>query len=110
MRRPAASRWPTPRRSTTSSRSQGEERRAPETLKYVAPSSRSARLFHHEDELWRRIGARAAKQWGHVTRDQLLEVGFTPARVGRWVQSGKLISVHAGVYAVGHPRAESMAR
>jgi very-short-patch-repair endonuclease len=44
----------------------------------------------------------AAKQGGHVTWAQLLEVGMTTRTVSRWVARGKLIRVYRGVYAVGH--------
>jgi hypothetical protein len=44
----------------------------------------------------------ADRQLGHVTRVQLLALGFT----SRWIESqiaqGLLIPVHTGVYAVGH--------
>jgi very-short-patch-repair endonuclease/predicted transcriptional regulator of viral defense system len=44
----------------------------------------------------------AARQGGHVTRDQLRIAGVSEATVTRWVSSGRLIRVHRGVYAVGH--------
>jgi hypothetical protein len=53
-------------------------------------------------ELSRNVQACAAKQGGHVTRDQLQEAGVSSATVTRWVASEKLIRVHRGVYAVGH--------
>jgi hypothetical protein len=45
-----------------------------------------------------------------VTRAQLLEIGVAPRTITQWVQSGRLITVHAGVYAVGHPEISSRAR
>ena len=44
----------------------------------------------------------AAKQGGHVTREQLLSSGLDPRTIKRWGANGKLIRVHRGVYAVGH--------
>jgi hypothetical protein len=47
--------------------------------------------------------ARAAdRQFGHVTRQQLLDLGVPSATVAFWSRNGRLIRVHAGVYAVGH--------
>jgi len=50
----------------------------------------------------RLVAALASRQHGLVTRAQLLELGFTTARIGRWLRSGRLVSLHTGVYAVGH--------
>jgi very-short-patch-repair endonuclease len=48
-----------------------------------------------------RIAAVAAEQHGVVTRRQLLELGLSPAAVGRRLKSGRLRQVHRGVYLVG---------
>lgn len=48
------------------------------------------------------IGELAARQHGVVARRQLLGAGIT-ARMVEWrVQRGRLLRLHAGVYAVGH--------
>jgi hypothetical protein len=52
----------------------------------------------------------AGRQYGHVTREQLLEVGVPPRTIGRWVNGRRLIRVHAGVYAVGHQQHSAPAR
>ncbi len=49
----------------------------------------------------RRIGTLAGRQHGVVTRSQLLELGLSPAAVGRRVGSGHLRPLHRGVYLVG---------
>lgn len=61
------------------------------------------------DRIARKIAQVAGRQYGYVTRSQLLEVGVGSAAVGRWAARGRLIRVHAGVYAVGHPRREAVA-
>lgn len=52
----------------------------------------------------RLIGEMAARQWGVVTRRQLLDAGLTRAMVGERVRRGQLVRLHRGVYAVGHER------
>jgi very-short-patch-repair endonuclease len=44
----------------------------------------------------------ADEQHGHITRTQLLGLGVASRTIGRWIAAGRLIVVHAGVYAVGH--------
>ncbi|MHB8657753.1 MAG: type IV toxin-antitoxin system AbiEi family antitoxin domain-containing protein [Solirubrobacteraceae bacterium] len=48
------------------------------------------------------VAALAHNQHGYVTRCQLLALGLSSAAIGRRVSSGRLIAMHAGVYAVGH--------
>ena len=51
---------------------------------------------------WWRIAELAAAQHGVVALGQLLALGAARQTVQSWVASGKLIQLHAGVYAVGH--------
>ena len=48
------------------------------------------------------MAARAAEQWGVVSRAQLRGAGIAPANVDYWVKAGRLRVMHRGVYAVGH--------
>jgi very-short-patch-repair endonuclease len=57
-----------------------------------------------------RIALLAAKQYGHVARRQLLALGLTPNEISKRITKGLLIPVFRGVYAVGHPRPEAIAR
>jgi predicted transcriptional regulator of viral defense system len=50
----------------------------------------------------RRLAAFAGRQYGVVTRSQLLRLGFSGSAVGRMARAGELQRVHRGVYAVGH--------
>lgn len=52
----------------------------------------------------------AARQHGHITRAQLLALGSSQRTIDRRIQSGALTRVHSGVYAVGYPRVEPVAR
>lgn len=46
----------------------------------------------------------AGPQHGYITRAQLLAIGVSPAAIKYRVAVGRLIPVHAGVYAVGYVR------
>jgi very-short-patch-repair endonuclease len=46
----------------------------------------------------------AARQWGVVTRRQLVTLGLGTHGIADWVHAGRLLRVHRGVYAVGHDR------
>jgi len=50
----------------------------------------------------REISALAGRQRGVVSRHQLLVLGLSGKAIGRRVAAGRLIPLHAGVYAVGH--------
>ncbi|HTX47095.1 MAG TPA: type IV toxin-antitoxin system AbiEi family antitoxin domain-containing protein [Solirubrobacteraceae bacterium] len=51
----------------------------------------------------RRIGTVAAKQYGNITRGQLLDLGLTPNDIQYRLRVGRLHPVFRGVYAVGSP-------
>ena len=58
----------------------------------------------------RQIALLAAKQYGHVTRTQLSRLGLSRTEIDKRIVKGLLIPVFRGVYAVGHPRPEAIAR
>ncbi len=64
-------------------------------------------------DIWRQISAIASEQYGVVSLEQLLSVGFTRRMVEVAVPSGRLRRLHRGVFAVGHiprdPRAPRLA-
>lgn len=45
----------------------------------------------------------AARQWGVITREQLIECGLSARTVTRWCSAGRLHCIHRGIYAMGHP-------
>jgi hypothetical protein len=49
-----------------------------------------------------RIARLAGRQWGVVTREQLLTCGLSSSAISRWVAAGRLHRLYPGVYAVGH--------
>jgi very-short-patch-repair endonuclease len=46
----------------------------------------------------------ASRQWGIVTRAQLIGLGMGTRGISDWVRTGRLIRLYRGVYAVGHDR------
>ena len=44
----------------------------------------------------------AARQWGVVALRQVLALGASRGAIAHWAQSGRLLRLHRGVYAVGH--------
>jgi very-short-patch-repair endonuclease len=51
----------------------------------------------------------AARQYGHITRAQLLGLEVSEYTVNYWLTNGRLVRVHAGVYALGHPERSPLA-
>ncbi len=51
----------------------------------------------------RRIATRAAGQHGVIGHDQVLRLGLGNSAISHRLVAGRLHTVHAGVYAVGHP-------
>ena len=49
------------------------------------------------------------RQYGHVSRRQLLDAGFSDGLIYSWLRRGRLHRVHHGVYALGYPRIEPIA-
>ena len=48
------------------------------------------------------IAELAKRQYGVVSRNQLLRLGLEPGAIGRRIRGGRLHQLHSGVYAVGH--------
>jgi predicted transcriptional regulator of viral defense system len=44
----------------------------------------------------------AGRQWGVVTRAQMLSLGLSTSVVDAWVRRGRIHRVHQGIYALGH--------
>ncbi|MGZ4170006.1 MAG: DUF559 domain-containing protein [Solirubrobacteraceae bacterium] len=57
-----------------------------------------------------KIARIADRQYGHVTRAQLLELAVPSATIAHWVSNRRLVRVHAGVYALGHQQHAAAAR
>lgn len=58
------------------------------------------------DAIDRRIGDLASRQFGVVSRPQLVQLGVTRSALLTRMRHGWLRPVHRGVYAVGHPQLE----
>jgi hypothetical protein len=50
------------------------------------------------------LAALAERQWGLVTRAQLVDAGLRERGIAEWVRSGRLRRLYRGVYAFGHDR------
>ena len=59
--------------------------------------------------LFAAVTALAGRQRGVVSRVQLVDLGVSSSAIGRWVLSGVLHTVHAGVYLVGHAAPPALA-
>jgi predicted transcriptional regulator of viral defense system len=46
----------------------------------------------------------ARRQWGVITREQLVKAGLRERGIADWVRSGRIRRLHRGVYAYGHDR------
>jgi hypothetical protein len=57
-----------------------------------------------------KIARIADRQFGHVTRQQLLDLGVPARTITRWAQTQRLVTVHTGVYAVGHQQHTAIAK
>jgi very-short-patch-repair endonuclease len=62
---------------------------------------------HHSDAqrntpLDAAVAERAGKQWGVISREQLVALGAGRGAIERRVRTGRLHRLHRGVYAVGH--------
>lgn len=49
-----------------------------------------------------RLSVLAGRQFGRVSRLQLLSIGVDNDQIKRWIKTGYLLRVHARVYSVGH--------
>ena len=58
--------------------------------------------MRRQSSIDREIAALADRQWGLVTRRQLLAAGLGPGAVDRRVGAARLLPIHRGVYALGH--------
>ena len=56
-----------------------------------------------EEFVDRRVSEVAARQYGVVTKRQLLALGISKSAIGRRSTQSRLHRMHHGVYAVGHP-------
>src|SRR5438552_2146306 len=57
-----------------------------------------------------RIAEIAYRHHGNITRRQLLQLGLSSSGIAYRLQSGRLIPLYAGVYAVGHAPTTPLAR
>lgn len=58
-------------------------------------------MGHHRD-VERRIAALATRQHGVIARRQLLELGLSVSTIDHRLRSGRFVTLHRAVYALGH--------
>jgi hypothetical protein len=76
-------------------------------VRHVSPGELDAIRF---DEATRRIRELAEDQHGVVSRHQLLDLGIGKGLIDDRLDSGHLISLHRGVFALGHARLSKRGR
>src|SRR4051812_34664362 len=52
----------------------------------------------------------ATRQWGVISRTQLLDCGLSSTGINRWIARRQLHRIHHGVYALGHKRIPTAGR
>jgi hypothetical protein len=62
------------------------------------------------DHIATKIARITERQFGHVTRQQLLDLGVPSPTITHWARNRRLVRVHAGVYAVGHAQHSALAK
>jgi hypothetical protein len=58
----------------------------------------------------RQIARLSARQYGNVTRRQLLALRVPSTTIDAWIRDGRLVRVHQGVYTLAYRRVEPVAR
>ena len=80
-----------------------DERRVQPVEAAQHATDRRRRNARHVAPADRAIAALAATQHGVVTRDQVVALGLTRHAIAHRVTTGRMHTLHRGVYAVGHP-------
>jgi predicted transcriptional regulator of viral defense system len=63
-----------------------------------------------EPRLGQRVAALAGRQHGVVGHSELIELGVSDDMIAGWLRAGRMVSLHRGVYAVGHAHLSSRGR
>jgi hypothetical protein len=75
------------------------------TARHAIVAGMSLSALEGPQPTWdRAIAERAAKQWGVVSRTDLLELGVTDKAIRVRLERGSLHRLYRGIYAVGHTR------
>ena len=69
---------------------------------FLVPDQTQIRSTPRIENASRRIVALAERQFGVISRAQLIRCGLPPASIARWLERGRLHRVARGVYALGH--------